>query len=94
MYIIANLREIKDLIALSYPVSVAKIYIPCFNYDCVYYDLNRVYLWLLPMNSPSNNLPKTEFRLIASRQRLSAIFEIPSFTVSYHPVMQIAEDTY
>lgn len=73
MYIIGNLREIKDLIVLPYPFSEAKIYMPCANYDCVYYDFNRVYLWLLQINSPSNNLPKTEFMLIAPRQRLSAI---------------------
>ena len=91
MHVIANLREIKDLrlIVLPYLVSEAKIDIPFINYDCVYYDLNRVYLWLLQINSPSNNLPKTEFMLIASRQRLSAMT-----LMSYHPVMQIAGDTY
>ena len=79
---------------LPYPVSEAKIDIPFINYDCVYYDLNRVYLWPLQINSPSNNLPKTEFMLIASRQRLSAISKVSSFTLmSYHLVMQIAEDT-
>ena len=46
--------------------------------DCLNYDLNRVYTWL-SANKLTLNLTKTEFMLVASRQKLSTFPEIPQF---------------
>ena len=46
--------------------------------DCLNYDLNRVYTWL-SANKLTMNLTKTEFILVALRQKLSTFPEIPSY---------------
>lgn len=53
--------------------------------DCLNYDLNRVYPWLSAYTFIAS-LTKSEFMLIASRQRLSTICEIPYFTINDQPV--------
>ena len=57
--------------------------------DCLNYDLNRVYIWL-SANKLTLNLTKTEFMLVASRQKLSTFSEIPSFSINDHPVKQVS----
>ena len=57
--------------------------------DCLNYDLNRVYKWL-SANKLTLNLTKTEFMLVASRQKLSTFPEIPSFSRNDHPVQQVS----
>ena len=57
--------------------------------DCLNYDLNRVYKWL-SANKLTLNLTKTEFMLVASRQKLSTFPEIPSFSTNDHPVQQVS----
>ena len=57
--------------------------------DCLNYDLNRVYTWL-SANKLTLNLTKTEFMLVASRQKLSTFPEIPSFSINDHPVKQVS----
>ena len=57
--------------------------------DCLNYDLNRVYTWL-SANKLALNLTKTEFMLVASRQKLSTFPEIPSFSINDHPMEQVS----
>ena len=57
--------------------------------DCLNYDLNRVYTWL-SANKLTLNLTKTDFMLVASRQKLSTFPEIPSFSINDHPVKQVS----
>ena len=57
--------------------------------DCLNYDLNRVCTWL-SANKLTLNLTKTEFMLIASRQKLSTFPEIPSFSINDHPMEQVS----
>ena len=57
--------------------------------DCLNYDLNRVYIWL-SANKLTLNLTKTEFMLVASRQKLSTFSVIPSFSINDHPVKQVS----
>ena len=49
------------------------------NY-CLNYDLSNVYEWL-SANKLTLNMTKTEFMLIASRQKLSQFTESPSLTI-------------
>ena len=51
--------------------------------DCLNYDLNRVYIWLSAnkLTLTLITLTKTELRLVASRQKLSTVSEIPSFSI-------------
>ena len=57
--------------------------------DCLNYDLNRVYKWPLA-SKLTLNLTKTEFMLVASRQKLSTFPEIPSFSLTDHSVRQVS----
>ena len=57
--------------------------------DCLNYDLNRVYTWL-SANRLTLNLTKTEFMLVASRQKLSTFPETPSFSINDHLVKQVS----
>ena len=57
--------------------------------DFLNYDLNKVYKWLSG-NKLTLNLTKTEFMLVASRQKLSTFPEIPSFSINDHPVKQVS----
>ena len=62
--------------------------------DCLNYDLNRVYKWL-SANKLTLNLPKTEFMLVTSRQKLSTFPKIPnSFSINDHPVKQMSPTKY
>ena len=49
-------------------------------------DLNRVYIWL-SANKLTLYLTKTEFMLVASRQKLSTLSETP---LNDHSVMQVS----
>ena len=57
--------------------------------DCLNYDLNKVYTWL-SVNKLTLNLTKTEFMLIASRQKLSNLSDCPSLTINNMTVEQVA----
>ena len=57
--------------------------------DCFNYDLNRVYTYL-SANKLTLKLTKTEFMLIASRQKLSTFPEITSFSINDYPVKQVS----
>ena len=57
--------------------------------NCLNYDLSKVYTWL-SANKLTLNLTKTEFMLIASRQKLSSISERPSLTINDMAVEQVA----
>ena len=57
--------------------------------NCLNYDLSKVYTWL-SANKLTLNLTKTEFMLIASRQKLSNISERPSLTINDMAVEQVA----
>jgi len=57
--------------------------------DRLNYDLDRVFIWL-SANKLTLNLSKTEFMLVASRQKLSALSETPSFSINEHPVLQVS----
>ena len=48
-----------------------------------------MYTWL-SANKLTLNLTKTEFMLVASRQKLSTFPEIPSFSINDHPVKQVS----
>ena len=48
-----------------------------------------MYIWL-SANKLTLNLTKTEFMLVASRQKLSTFSEIPSFSINDHPVKQVS----
>ena len=48
-----------------------------------------MHIWL-SANKLTLNLTKTEFMLIASRQKLSTFSEIPSFSINDHPVKQVS----
>ena len=48
-----------------------------------------MYTWL-SANKLTLNLTKTEFMLVASRQKLSTFHEIPSFSINDHPVKQVS----
>ena len=56
---------------------------------CLNYDFNRVYTWL-SANKLTLNLTKTEFRLVASRQKLSTFPKIPSFSINDHSMEQVS----
>ena len=58
-------------------------------HECLNYGLNRVYTWL-SANKMTLNLTKTEFMLVASRQKLSTFPEIPSFSINDHLVEQVS----
>ena len=55
----------------------------CFNYD-----LSNVYEWL-SANKLTLNMTKTEFMLIASRQKLSQFTESPSLTINEIAIEQV-----
>ena len=57
--------------------------------NCLNYDLSKVYTWL-SANRLTLNLTKTEFMLIASRQKLSNISERPTLTINDIAVEQVA----
>ena len=57
--------------------------------NCLNYDLSKVYTWL-SANKLTLNLTKTEFMLIASRQKLSNISERPFLTMNDMAVEQVA----
>ena len=57
--------------------------------NCLNYDPSKVYTWL-SANKLTLNLTKTEFMLIASRQKLSNISERPSLTINDMAVEQVA----
>ena len=57
--------------------------------DCLDNELNRVYTWL-SASKLTVNLTKTEFMLVASRQKLSTFPEIPSFCINDHLVKQVS----
>ena len=57
--------------------------------DCLNYDLSKVYTWL-SANKLTLNLTKTEFILIASRQKLSNLSDCPSLTINNMTVEQVA----
>ena len=56
--------------------------------DCLNYDLNRVYTGP-SANKLTLNLTKTEFMLVASRQKSSTFPEIPCFRINDHVVKQV-----
>ena len=53
--------------------------------DCLNYDLNRVYIWL-----SANKLTLNLTMSVASRQKLSTLSKISSFSIKDHPVMQMS----
>jgi len=57
--------------------------------DGLNYDLDGVFIWL-SANKLTLNLTKTEFMLVASRQKLSTLSETPSFSRNEHPVLQVS----
>ena len=57
--------------------------------DCLNYDLSKVYTWL-SANKLTLNLTKTEFMLIASRQKLSNLSDSPSLTINNMTVEQVS----
>ena len=57
------------------------------NY-CLNYDLSNVYEWL-SANKRTQNMTKTEFMLIASRQKLSQFTESPSLTINENAIEQV-----
>ena len=57
--------------------------------DCLNYDLDGVFMWL-SANKLTLNLTKTQFMLVASRQKLSTLSETPSFSINEHPVLQVS----
>ena len=48
-----------------------------------------MYIWL-SANKLTLNLTKTEFMLVASRQKLSVLSKTFSFSIKDHPVMQVS----
>ena len=57
--------------------------------DRLNYDLVRVFIWLSAYKL-TLYLTKTEFMLVASRQKLSTLSETPSFSINEHPVLQVS----
>ena len=57
--------------------------------DRLNYDLDRVFIWL-SANKLTLNMTKTEFMLVASRQKLSTLSETPSFSINEHPVLLVS----
>lgn len=57
--------------------------------DCLNYDLSKVYTWL-SANKLTLNLTKTEFMLIASRQKSSNLSDCPSLTINNMTVEQVS----
>ena len=57
------------------------------NY-CLNHDLSNVYEWLSG-NKLTLNMTKTEFILIASRQKLSQFTESPSLTINENAIEQV-----
>ena len=55
---------------------------------CLNHDLSNVYEWL-SANKLTLNMTKTEFMLIASRQKLSQFTESPSLTASENAIEQV-----
>ena len=57
--------------------------------DCLNHDLSNVYKWL-SANKLTLNMTKTEFMLIASRQKLSQFTESPSlYTINENATEQV-----
>ena len=57
------------------------------NY-CLNYDLSNVHEWL-SANKLTLNMTKTEFMLIASRQKLSQFTESPSLSINEIAIEQV-----
>ena len=57
------------------------------NY-CLNHDLSNMYEWL-SANKLNLNMTKTEFMLIASRQKLSQFIESPSITIKENASEQV-----
>ena len=68
-------------------LTLASTDIDHINY-CLNYDLSNVYEWLAA-NKLTLNMTKTEFMLIASRQKLSQFTESPSLTINENTIEQL-----
>ena len=68
-------------------LTLASTDIDHINY-CLKYDLSNVYEWLAA-NKLTLNVTKTEFMLIASRQKLSQFTESPSLTINENTIEQV-----
>ena len=68
-------------------LTLASTDIEHINY-CFNHDLSNVYEWL-SANKLTLNVTKTEFMLIASRQKLSQFTESPSLTINENAIEQI-----
>ena len=68
-------------------LTLASTDIKHINY-CLNHDLSSVYEWL-SANKLTLNMTKTEFILIASRQKLSQFTESPSLTINENAIEQV-----
>ena len=68
-------------------LTLASTDIEDINY-CLNHDLSNVYEWL-SANKLTLNMTKTEFMLIASRQKLSQFTESPSLTINENAIEQV-----
>ena len=68
-------------------LTLASTDIEDINY-CLNHDLSNVYEWL-SANKLTLNMTKTEFTLIASRQKLSQFTETPSLTINENAIEQV-----
>ena len=68
-------------------LTLARTDIDHINY-CLNYDLSNVYEWLAA-DKLTLNMTKTEFMLIASRQKLSQFTESPSLTINENSIEQV-----
>ena len=71
-------------------LTLARTDIDHINY-CLNYYLSNVYEWL-SANKLALNMTKTEFMLIASRQKLSQFTESPSLTIHENAIEQVTEN--
>ena len=74
-------------VSLCYSCFLNKSNIEDINY-CLNHDLSNVYEWL-SANKLTLNMTKTEFMLIASRQKLSQFTESPSLTINENAIEQV-----
>ena len=56
--------------------------------NCLDHDLSNLYEWL-SVNKLTLNMTKTEFMLIASRQKLSQFTESPSLTINENAIEEV-----
>ena len=68
-------------------LTLASTDIEHINY-CLNHDLSNVYEWL-SANKLTLNMTKTEFMLIASRQKLSQFMESPSLAINENAIEQV-----